>query len=72
MIRNVISQITLNDMYQIFFILCAIIFFATKLKKQIYKLFKWIKWKKENFFIKKTNKRYKNKKIRYINTRKKI
>lgn len=71
MIKNIISQITLNDIYQIFFILCAFIFFGAKLKKQIQRLFRWLKWKKENFFVKRINKKYKNKKIKYINTSKK-
>lgn len=69
MIKNIISQISLNDLYQIFFVLCAVIFFATKLKKQIHKLFKWIKWKKENCFVKKTNRKYEKTKVIYINTR---
>ncbi|MCI9536689.1 MAG: hypothetical protein HFG35_00150 [Eubacterium sp.] len=67
MIKNIISQITLNDIYQIFFILCAFIFFGAKLKKQIQRLFRWLKWKKENFFVKKINKKYRNRKVIYIN-----
>lgn len=71
MIKNIISQITLNDIYQIFFILCAFVFLGTKLKKQIHRLLGWFKWKNENFFVKRINKKYRNKKIKYINTSKK-
>lgn len=71
MIKNIISQITLNDIYQIFFILCAFVFLGTKLKKQIHRLLEWFKWKNENFFVKRINKKYRNKKIKYINTSKK-
>lgn len=67
-----LHQINFNNIYQISFIICALIFLIPKIIIQIKKIYQWVKWKKENNFVKKINKKYHNKKIRYINKKKHI
>lgn len=48
-----------------------IIYLAPKGIKSCKRFISWLKWKKENHFVRKTNKRRRHQKIIYINTAKK-